>query len=81
MDFIKPKFRNLQKAEWKISKKTKLIVEEYSKYTGYSEDEVVDIFMQNVLKDSDFKNFLRKKRSTKKIKKFIFEEEPNEGDF
>lgn len=76
MDFIKPKNINKQKISLKISYKTKLLIEYYSKYTDYSEDEVVDMFMQNLLKDPNFVEWLNKRRSSKKISEHIF----NKGD-
>lgn len=76
MDFIKPKNTNKQKISLKISYKTKLLIEYYSKYTDYSEDEVVDMFMQNLLKDPNFVDWLNKRRSSKKINEHIF----NKGD-
>lgn len=72
MDFIKPKNANKQKVSLKVSYKTKLLIEYYSKYTDYSEDEVVDMFMQNLLKDPSFVEWLNKRRSSKKISEHIF---------
>lgn len=72
MDFIKPKNENKQKISLKVSYKTKLLIEYYSKYTDYSEDEVVDMFMQNLLKDANFVEWLKKRRSSKKISEHIF---------
>lgn len=81
MEFIKPKFKHLEKTDWKISQKSKLIIEYYAKYTGYSEDEVVDKFLMNLLEDSDFLDFLKKRRSKKKINKFIFCQKDEEVSF
>jgi hypothetical protein len=72
MDFIKPKNTNKENVSYKISRKTKLIVEYYAKYTEYEEDEVVDMFLQNILKDSDFVEWLNSRRSKKKINEIIF---------
>lgn len=72
MDFIKPKNSNKENISYKISRKTKLIVEYYAKYTEYEEDEVVDMFLQNILKDSDFVEWLKNRRSKKKINEIIF---------
>lgn len=66
MDFIKPKNTNKENISWKISRRTKLIVEYYAKYTEYEEDEVVDMFLQNILKDKDFVEWLGTRRSKKK---------------
>lgn len=72
MDFIKPKNTNKENVSYKISHKTKLIVEYYAKYTEYEEDEVVDMFLQNILKDSNFVEWLKNRRSKKKINEIIF---------
>lgn len=72
MDFIKPKNNNKENVSYKVSRKTKLIVEYYAKYTEYEEDEVVDMFLQNILKDSDFVEWLNSRRSKKKINEIIF---------
>ena len=92
MDFIKPKNTNKENVFYKISHKTKLIVEYYAKYTEYDENEVVDMFLQNILKDTDFVEWLNNRRSKKKINEIIFGIEDNkeasndtidvkEGDF
>jgi hypothetical protein len=72
MDFIKPKNTNKENVSYKVSRKTKLIVEYYAKYTEYEVDEVVDMFLQNILKDSDFVEWLNSRRSKKKINEIIF---------
>jgi hypothetical protein len=72
MDFIKPKNANKERIGWLISRRTKLIVEYYSKYTDYDENEVADMFLQNILKDKDFIQWLESRRSKKKIDEIIF---------
>lgn len=77
MKFIKPKMINKNKVVFNISNKTKSIIEYYSKYTGYAEDEIVDIFMQNVLEDAEFVTWLNKQRYSKKIKSIILNDKDN----
>lgn len=48
MDFIKPKKILDQKNDWLLSKQVKMIIEFYSEYTGYSESEVVEMFLKNI---------------------------------
>jgi len=72
MEFIKPKNTNKENVSWKISRRTKLIVEYYAKYTDYDEAEVVDMLLQNILKDKPFIQWLGKRRSKKKIDEIIF---------
>lgn len=78
MDFIKPKNANKERVSWRISNRTKLIIDYYAKYTGYEVDEIVDIFMKNALKDEDFIKWLKNRRSKKKINEIIFGISDNE---
>jgi phospholipase C len=87
MKFIKPV--NRAKVEWKISKRTRRIIEGYAKYTELSEDDVVDIFLQkNILEDQSFLRWLLNKRNNKRLIDDIFpdglpqltEENENEKD-
>ena len=77
---IKPKYADTVKVEWNISKKSKAIISEYSKYTKYDEDELVDMIIQQVLEDAEFFDWLKSKRYTKKINKLIFGSTEDEGD-
>jgi len=47
MNFIKPK-SSKTKVNWEISDNTIALIEQYAKYTGYSMNEVVDKFMENL---------------------------------
>ncbi|MFD1020888.1 hypothetical protein [Thalassobacillus hwangdonensis] len=67
MQFIEPKERLKQKTDWRISDQTKSIVKHYAEYTGYSEDEVVDMFLKNILEDESFLNWVQTKRRNKRI--------------
>ena len=82
MDFIKPKKVLDQKNDWKLSKRVKTIVSLYSEYTGYSENEVVDTFFNNLLKDSDFIEWLNSRRFKKRIEGILKEDDQkvDEGD-
>ena len=58
-----------------ISAHTKSILEHYAKYTGYSEDEVLDQFLKNLLGDPRFASHLRSQRRKKwLISRFFFED-------
>ncbi|MBP3888419.1 MAG: hypothetical protein J6F30_12370 [Cellulosilyticum sp.] len=67
MQFIKPKNINKQKVEFLLSNRTKLIIEAYAKYTGYDEGEVVDLFLENLLQDQEFIDWILKQRYNKKL--------------
>jgi hypothetical protein len=69
---IKPKYADTVSVEWNISKKSKAIISEYSKYTKYDEDELVNMIIEQVLEDTAFVDWLKSKRYTRKINKLIF---------
>lgn len=50
MKYIKPKTIK-KKVSWNISEKTLTILSQYAKYTQYKEEEVVDMFLENLLTD------------------------------
>jgi hypothetical protein len=75
MKFIKPKSKNKQKVEFRLSQRTRLLIGYYSKYTEHTEDDVVDLFMANLLEDKDFVEWLNSRRSKEKISNIIFSEE------
>lgn len=66
MEFIKPK-NNKKKVDWSISDKTLTILSYYSKYTQYKEEEVVDLFLENLLSDKGFVEWLNTRRYKKRI--------------
>lgn len=75
MDFIKPKPKIGTKTNWSVSDRTKSIVKYYAEYTGLSEDEVVDQFLTNILKDEDFNKWINSKRRKTRITKQLFPEQ------
>jgi hypothetical protein len=75
MKFIRPKYKNKQKVEFKLSQRTRLLINYYAKYTEHDEDEVVDFFMTNLLEDKEFVEWLKGRRSKEKISSIIFNEE------
>lgn len=55
LEFIKPKNKNAKKVNWNISERTRAMVSYYAEYSEYSEEEVVDEFLQlNLIKDEQF---------------------------
>lgn len=67
MKFIKPKNTNADKVDWLISEKSQAIVKYYAEYTQYSESEVADKFLQNILDDKDFIKWIEQKRNNKRL--------------
>lgn len=70
MKFIKPKTTK-KKVNWNISEKTLTILNYYSKYSQYEEEEVVDMFLENLLADKGFIEWISKQRYKKKIEAML----------
>lgn len=70
---MKPKYLDITKVNWKISKKSKLIIDYYAKYTKYEESEIIDKMILEIMDDSDFVQWLSKKRFKKKFDELVFE--------
>lgn len=70
MKYIKPKTIK-KKVSWNISEKTLTILSQYAKYTQYKEEEVVDMFLENLLTDQGFIQWIKKQRNRKKIESIL----------
>lgn len=55
------------------------IVSEYSKYTKYDEDEIVDKILAEIIDDKAFVAWLKNKRFNKKVNELILPEENVSG--
>lgn len=71
IEFIKPKTLVKVNPGWQISENTKAIVKYYAEYTDYTESEVIDKFLNNLLKDQEFINWASKKRNNKRLNALI----------
>lgn len=72
LEFIQPKNKNAQSVDWKISERTRAMVSYYAEYSEYSEEEVVDEFLQrNLVKDERFIEWVRSRRNNKRMLKSI----------
>jgi DNA relaxase NicK len=80
MNFIKPKNKNVEKVDWLLSERTRAIVKYYAEYTEYSESEVVDKILLNILEDKDFIDWIEKKRNNRRIVKQLELEHSLEED-
>ena len=69
MRFIQPKNRKMQKVSWELPDKTIAIVRHYAEYTGYSEEEVLETFLDNILEDPQFIQHIEARRNNKRILK------------
>ncbi|MBD3108174.1 hypothetical protein IEO70_07315 [Bacillus sp. AGMB 02131] len=75
MKFIKPKNKNVEKVDWKLSEQTRAIVKYYAEYTEYTEQEVVETILLNILEDENFIEWVKSKRNNKRIIKQLEIEE------
>lgn len=80
MKFIKPKNNKAETVDWLISERVRAIVKTYAEYTEYSESEVVDIFLLNILNDKEFINWIENKRNNRRIVKQLEIEDLVETD-
>ena len=69
MKFIKPKNQKKQNPNWELTERTLSIVKYYAEYTGYTEEEVLEQFLKNILSDKDFIDWAYSKRNNKRILK------------
>lgn len=74
--FIEPKNKQKNQVKWKISDRTRSIVKYYSEYTEFTEEEVVDEFLTNILLDENFMEWIENKRYNKRVYEQIY----GEGD-
>ena len=70
MKYIKPKTIK-KKVSWNISEKTLTILSQYAKYTQYKEEEVVDMFLENLLTEQGIVQWIKKQRNRKKIESIL----------
>lgn len=75
MKFIEPKNKRAEKVDWKISERTRSIVKYYAEYTEFTEEEVIDEFLLNLLDDKKFLKWIEGKRYNKRILAQIFDTE------
>lgn len=80
MQYIKPKNKNVDKVNWLVSERTRMIVKHYAEYTEYDESEIVDRFLRNILGDEQFIEWIKNKRNNKRIIKELELEELMEGE-
>lgn len=74
-NYIKPKNLNSEQVNWVVSEQTRNIVAAFSEYSEYTESEVVDEFLKNILTDEEFIDWAIKKRNNKRLLKQLGLEE------
>ncbi|MEK4869373.1 MULTISPECIES: hypothetical protein [Bacillaceae] len=80
MKFIKPKNNKAENVDWLISERVRAIVKTYAEYTEYSESEVVDMLLLNILDDKDFIKWIENRRNNRRIVKQLEIEDLVETD-
>lgn len=71
MRFMMPKEKNLKKADWELPQKTLDLVKAYAEYTDYTENEVVEYYLNQIQEDERFQTWALKKRNNKKLLKLL----------
>ncbi len=66
MKYIQPK-TDKRKVTFSLSQRTSQILSLYAKYTKYTEDEVVDMFLLNLSEDVKFLEWAQRQRNNKRI--------------
>lgn len=66
---IEPKYPNAEQKEFKLSIKSRKILEHYSDYTGLTESQVLEEILPHLLDDKDFIAHIDSKRSNTRIKR------------
>ncbi|MGE5559896.1 MAG: hypothetical protein ACM3XN_02430 [Chloroflexota bacterium] len=59
--------RKLEQVNWTVSRRTKALVAAYAAYSQHTEDEVVDLFLQNLYENPDFVKWLHGLRRNKRL--------------
>ncbi|MDR4888341.1 hypothetical protein RGU12_12425 [Fredinandcohnia sp. QZ13] len=71
MKFIEPRNINADKVDWLISERIRALVSYYAEYTEYTESDVVDQLLHNILEDENFIEWIKNKRNNKRILKHL----------
>jgi bacterioferritin (cytochrome b1) len=79
VQFIKPKNNNAEKVDWLISEQVREIVKNYAEFCEYSESEVVDMFLKNLLEDEEFLKWIDGIRNNKRMIRKMGLEDVMEG--
>lgn len=70
---IKPKFANLVEVKLNISDRSSEILKRYAEYTKFTESEIIERLIAEIMDDTTFVSYLMGKRNRKKIDNLIFQ--------
>lgn len=69
MKFIRPKYVNVEPVEFKLSERTRKLIESYAGYTGLTDSQVLEEFLENILDDENFIDHINSLRSNIRLKR------------
>lgn len=69
MKFIKPKYINLEKVEYNLSERTRKLISCYANYTGLTDSQVLEEFLENLLDDEGFIEHIDSMRNNIRLKR------------
>lgn len=78
MEFIEPRQKLGSPVSWSVSDRTKSIVKYYAEYAEYTEDEIVDRFLVNLLEDEKFKKWINVRRRKKRMMQQLYPDHQTE---
>lgn len=65
MEFFKPKNKKAEKVDWLISEKVREIIKNYAEYCEYTESEVVELYLEKLLDDEGFIQWVNSAKNNK----------------
>jgi len=80
MEFIRPRNIKAEQVDWEISEQSRALVKCYAEYTEYTENDVVDMLLKNILQDKNFVTWVQERRFNKRIMGQIFIQELVDAD-
>ena len=69
LKFIEPKYSKVEPIEYRLSEKTRKLINHYAIYTGLTDSQVLEEFLQNLLEDEGFIEHINSLRNNIRIKK------------
>ncbi|WP_210607882.1 hypothetical protein [Priestia flexa] len=67
MKFLKPKKLNAEKVDWLVSEQVRAIIKNYAEYTEYSESDIINMVLLDLIEDRDFIEWVAAKRNNKRL--------------
>lgn len=71
-EFLSPRKDRPKKVDWLVTDHSRYIVQYYAEFSGYTENEVVDFTLKNLLMNPEFQEWIKTKRNNKRIISRLF---------